>query len=559
MSAVETPAGVSYADEIGWRNQLRARWKSLPETIRIAAVAGVEIAAGLLLFFVDHSLGYATWLVSALFWLRRIHPWRYRLAAELGLLALLAVLALTWNTPWPLVIILAIAFAIFWVPASDGWTTARAGGLRAIPVPPRSWALPTAVLAAVVLYPFYVSKLFIVPVFGAWPDVQTGVYMLVFVIMAVGLNIVVGYAGLLDLGYVAFYATGAYTAAWLASQQFSGQKCPKPGVSIQDCPVAAVPAHTFKLGSIGVLPGVGGIHVSIWIVLLAAGLLTALFGIIIGLPTLRLRGDYLAIVTLGFGEILPQIARNGDNLFGYNITNGPNGILPLDSPGFGHTLSNATGGFLPANYLQCCSANVLGHQIQSADVFFWTAILLLLFTVFCSFRLQFSRLGRAWIAIREDETAAAAMGIPLMRTKTWAYASGAFFGGIAGAYYAAFKSNTFPGDFFFNISVFILCMVILGGMGNIWGVIVGGAFLAYLNQEGLANTGAWINTNIHVGGWHPNIDVPLYAAGIYGVIIVVVMLFRPEGLIPSRRRAAELHEGVHDEALYDTAHAGAEA
>ena len=125
--------------------------------------------------------------------------------------------------------------------------------------------------------------------------------------------------------------------------------------------------------------------------------------------------------------------------------------------------------------------------------------MLLLFTVFCSFRLQFSRLGRAWIAIREDETAAAAMGIPLMRTKTWAYASGAFFGGIAGAYYAAFKSATFPGDFFFNISVFILCMVILGGMGNIWGVIVGGAFLAYLNQEGLANTGAWINANIHFG------------------------------------------------------------
>ena len=170
-----------------------------------------------------------------------------------------------------------------------------------------------------------------------------------------------------------------------------------------------------------------------------------------------------------------------------------------------------------------------------------------------------SRLGRAWIAIREDETAAAAMGIPLMRTKTWAYASGAFFGGIAGAYYAAFKSATFPGDFFFNISVFILCMVILGGMGNIWGVIVGGAFLAYLNQEGLANTGSWIDANVHVGGWHPNLDVPLYAAGIYGVIIVVTMLFRPEGLIPSRRRAAELHEGVHDEPLYDTAHAGAEA
>jgi branched-chain amino acid transport system permease protein len=201
---------------------------------------------------------------------------------------------------------------------------------------------------------------------------------------------------------------------------------------------------------------------------------------------------------------------------------------------------------------------MLGHAIQSTDVYYWTAIVLVLITVFCSFRLQFSRLGRAWIAIREDETAAAAMGIPLMRTKTWAYASGAFFGGVAGAYYAAFKSATFPGDFFFNISVFILCMVILGGMGNIWGVIVGAGFLAYLNQAGLANTGSWINSNIHFGGWHPNLDVPLYASGIYGVIILVVMLFRPEGLIPSRRVAAELHEGVHDTPLYDSEHAGLE-
>ena len=258
-------------------------------------------------------------------------------------------------------------------------------------------------------------------------------------------------------------------------------------------------------------------------------------------------------MTLGFGEIIYDVARNSDNFLGtgFNLTNGPNGITPLDSIGFGHHLSSWTGGFLPANYLQCCNANYLGHQIQYTDVFFWTAIVLLLFTVFCSLRLQYSRLGRAWIAIREDETAAAAMGIPLMKTKTWAYASGAFFGGVAGAFYAVFKSATFPGDFYFNISVFILCMVILGGMGNVAGVIVGGAFLAYLNQEGLANTGAWINANVHLGSHHPNLDVPLYASGIYGLIILLVMLFRPEGLIPSKRVAAELHEGVHDEPLYD--------
>ncbi len=328
---------------------------------------------------------------------------------------------------------------------------------------------------------------------------------------------------------------GAYTAAWFASLQF--------------------PHVTWHFGAIGIDPHLAGIHVTLWLLLPLAGVVTAFFGIVIGLPTLRLRGDYLAIVTLGFGEILPQVARNSDNFLGtgFNLTNGPNGITPLDSIGFGNHVSNWTGGVLPANYLQCCNAKVLGHQIQSTDLFFWTAILLLLFTIFCSLRLQYSRLGRAWIAIREDETAAAAMGIPLMKTKTWAYASGAFFGGIAGAYYATFKSATFPGDFFFNISVFILCMVILGGMGNIWGVIVGGAFLAYLNQEGLANTGAWINANVHLGSHHPNLDVPLYASGIYGLIILLVMLFRPEGLIPSRRIAAELHEGVHDEPLYDIA------
>ncbi len=129
-----------------------------------------------------------------------------------------------------------------------------------------------------------------------------------------------------------------------------------------------------RSASIRTLPG---IHISIWLILPIAGVIAALIGILIGLPTLRLRGDYLAIVTLGFGEILPQIARNGDSFLGFNLTNGPNGITPLDSPGFGNRLSNATGGFLPANYLQCCNATVLGHQIQSTDVFFWTAILLL--------------------------------------------------------------------------------------------------------------------------------------------------------------------------------------
>jgi branched-chain amino acid transport system permease protein len=511
-------------------------WRRLPAETRSRIVLGALIVLAILLFFVDHSLGYAVLLGAVVIELRKLPLWPQRTAAFAVIVVFLAILAAVSSTPWSLVFFLAAAF-----------------GAAAVPPKYRGWALPLGAIVAAVMYPFYYAHLFTLPVFGAFPDVPTGVYMLVFIMMAVGLNIVVGYAGLLDLGYVAFYATGAYTCAWFASAQFAGQKCPTPGVSVANCSVSTVPKHSFDFGAVGVLPGTGGYHVSVWLLLLLGGIITAFFGIVIGLPTLRLRGDYLAIVTLGFGEILPQVARNGDNFFGtgFNLTNGPNGITPLDSPGFGHHLSNLTGGFLPANYLQCCSAKVMGHAVTSTDVFFWTAIVLLLVTVFCSYRLQFSRLGRAWIAIREDETAAAAMGVPLMRTKTWAYASGAFFGGVAGAFYASFKSSTFPGDFFFNISVFILCMVILGGMGNIWGVIVGAGFLSYLNVFGLGTTGQWINTHIHFGGWHPSIDAQLYQSLVYGVIIVTVMLFRPEGLIPSRRRAAEWHEGVHDEPLYD--------
>ncbi len=566
------------------QGRLSARWRELPELQRAGVLVVLELLLAALLLPVDHALGFGVAAIAAVYWIYRLPPLPWRLAAQAVLVALFLALG-----PRSFGLLLAAAFAVFWVPERR-----------------RSWLVPAVAIGAAVFYPFYQGHMFTIPVFGAWPDVATGVVMLVFVMMAIGLNIVVGYAGLLDLGYVAFYATGAYTAAFFASQQFAGQRCPTPNVSVANCTVAAVPQHNFDFGAVGLVPGAGGIHISVWLLLLLAGVVTAFFGIVIGLPTLRLRGDYLAIVTLGFGEILPQIARNGDNLFGtgVNLTNGPNGITPLDSIGFGNGVSDATGGFLPSNFLTCCKANYLGHQVQSTDIFFWVAIVLLLITVFCSLRLQYSRLGRAWIAIREDETAAAAMGIPLMRTKTWAYASGAFFGGVAGAYYAVFRSATFPGDFFFNISVFILCMVILGGMGNIWGVIVGAAFLAYLDREGLANTGSWLNTNLSatsfnllVAGiflalllWfltrsrdrvmryvlvaliaidivffgalriiHLPIDVPLYASGIYGLIILVVMLLRPEGLIPSRRRAAELHEGVHDEPLYDAQHAGAEA
>ena len=391
------------------------------------------------------------------------------------------------------------------------------------------FVLPAAVLVIAILYPYYGAHMPQVPIFGPFPQMSTMVVMCIFTMMALGLNFVVGYAGLLDLGYVAFYAMGAYMAGWFASNQFAKQDV--------------------KFGAVGLYKGDTGFHFSIFLVLIMAGIATAIVGVIIGLPTLRLRGDYLAIVTLGFGEILPQIARNGDNLFGtgFNLTNGTGGITPIDGPGFGNWIQQHL--HLPGNFLTV-------HGLGTADpldaVFFWTALVLVIITVVVSARLRDSRLGRAWIAIREDETAAAAMGVPLMRTKTWSYATGAFFGGVAGAYYASYKSGAFPDDFFFQISVFILCMVILGGMGNIWGVIFGACFLSYLDREGLSNVGTWIN-----GHFGTHLDVPLYEFGIFGAIIVIVMLFRPEGLIPSSRRAAELHEGVHDEPLYDAEVAGA--
>src|SRR5215210_3528477 len=411
-----------------------------------------------------------------------------------------------------LIVAAALLLAIYAVPW-DMWRYGR-------------FVVPAVVIVLAILYPYFRDNLFELPLFGVFPSTDTAVTMTIFIMMAIGLNIVVGYAGLLDLGYVAFYAMGAYTAAWFATPHFSQY-------------------GTHHFGAVGVNPESPGFHLSIWIVVLLAGIFTALIGVIIGLPTLRLRGDYLAIVTLGFGEIMPQIARNGDDLFntGFNLTNGAQGINPIDPPGFGKTISDLTG--LPSDYLTF-NSSFLGKELGNVEVFYWTALALLLFTVFCSVRLRDSRLGRAWVAIREDETAAAAMGVPLMRTKTWAYAAGAFFRGIAGAYYASFKGAVFPDDFFFNISVFILSMVILGGMGNVWGVIVGGAFLAYLNQEGLGNIGAEINDTLGT-----SIDVPLYASGIFGIILVLVMLFKPEGLIPSARRKAEFREGVSDEPLYD--------
>jgi branched-chain amino acid transport system permease protein len=337
----------------------------------------------------------------------------------------------------------------------------------------------------------------------------------IYVMLALGLNIVVGFAGLLDLGFVAFYALGAYVIGWLASTHFSGvsfslfSALPAQGVSGRELP---------------------GIHVSFWILLIAAGAFAALWGVIIGVPTLRLRGDYLAIVTLGFGEIIPRVFVNGDEIFGYNLTNGTIGIKGIDPPGFP---------FLPDSLRTW-------QQFGTLDLnpWYYTILALVLVTIIVNIRLRDSRLGRAWIAVREDETAAASMGVNLVTTKLWAYALGAVFGGLAGAFYGAFIKSIFPTSFSFNISVLVLCMVILGGMGNIYGVILGAILLQGINFYLLPQANEWVHAIGDALG-NPllaNADLPKYNFFLFGILLVAMMLLRPEGIIPNRQRQEELRE-----------------
>jgi branched-chain amino acid transport system permease protein len=369
-----------------------------------------------------------------------------------------------------------------------------------IPSRLRRFVWPAIIIPLVVLYPEYYTDLGTSQLI---PTLSTAVVMTVFVTMAVGLNMVVGYAGLLDLGYVAFYAAGSYVAGWFASDQFA--------------------SHSVVFGAVGVQNGAIGIHVSIWILIAVAALFAAMLGVMIGLPTLRLRGDYLALVTLGFGEIIPQVVRNGDQLFGQNVTNGVAGIAPIDPMGFKY--AHGVLPFLPDNFLLTANLDIWYYRV---------GLLLVAITVFVSIRLRDSRLGRAWVALREDEIAAAAMGVPLMQVKTWAYASGAFFGGAAGCFYGTYQGGAIPDNFKLYISTLVLAMVILGGMGNVWGVCLGAAVLSYLNQQGLGAIGNQINSSFGT-----NIEITKYEAGLFGLMIVLMMLFRPQGLLPSARRKAE--------------------
>ena len=380
------------------------------------------------------------------------------------------------------------------------------------------WIIPALLVFLAFSYPWWGLEGPLSSIFndGLGINSDTLFNVSVYVMLALGLNVVVGYAGLLDLGYVAFFALGAYTLGWFGSGLFSDRD-----IHFLDTNAARLP----------------GIHLSFWVVVILAGVICAIAGTIIGWPTLRLRGDYLAIVTLGFGEIIPDVFRNGDDIRGFNLTNGVRGVTQMDRPGFGEKLHNATGGILPDRYTSL-----------ELRPWYWTILVMMLITIFVNLRLRDSKMGRAWIAVREDEVAASAMGVPLMRTKLWAYAIGAIFGGFAGAVYGSFINGIFPTSFSFQISVIVLVMVIVGGMGNIWGVIAGAVLIAWLNFTGLTKIGDWINSAIP--GTSNDFDIAKYKIGIFGALLVLMMLFRPEGLIPSARRKAEFTE-ADQESLYD--------
>jgi ABC-type branched-subunit amino acid transport system permease subunit len=349
-----------------------------------------------------------------------------------------------------------------------------------------------------------------------------------WVLLAIGLNIVVGFAGLLDLGYAAFFAIGAYTYALFASDQ-----------------LGASPIHH-------------SFHLPFWVMIIAAMLVAAAFGAILGFPTLRLRGDYLAIVTLGFGEIVPQLFYNIDQW-----TGGINAIGNIDQPTLPFWVTGPWAG----------DANVAIVQkfdfTNNAVAYYVLIVGLIIGAVILVNNLYRSRLGRAWMAIREDEVAAAAMGINTVTTKLLAFAIGASFSGFAGAYYGASIGLVSPDSFLFVVSVTVLVMVVLGGMGNISGVIIGALIIYFLlynvlaqlpaNLESLAKTVGLGFLNERNGDW-PGLANEIQRVNflIYGLVLVAMMLFRPQGLFPSRVREQELkHAGVvEEETVVESAHAG---
>ena len=354
-------------------------------------------------------------------------------------------------------------------------------------------------IAAIAIWAFYAFVLDKLPeplptFFQSWFPASSINESLVWVICALGLNIVVGYAGLLDLGFVAFWAIGGYCAGWFMSDFFYQVNWRFGTTTPKEIP---------------------GIHISFWLVLFIGALICALFGVIIGAPTLRLKSDYLALVTLGFGEIIPQVFYNGENIAGFNLTNGSKGISPVDNIGiFGKTLGPFD---LDWKYFIFCCLTAL--------------------MIFISLKIRSGKLGRAWLAIREDELAASMMGVPLMRSKLAAYAVGAFSGGIGGVAFATHVNGVFADRFTFSISIILLAMVVLGGMGNVWGVMVGALLIAWVNAAGLPAFGDMVN-----GALGTSINFPSYNFLLFGGVLILMMLYKREGLLPESRLKSLMHE-----------------
>jgi len=311
-------------------------------------------------------------------------------------------------------------------------------------------------------------------------------YAILYILLALGLNIVVGFAGLLDLGYIAFYAVGAYVYALLASPQL-------------------------------------GVHLPFWVILPIGALVAAFFGLILGAPTLKLRGDYLAIVTLGFGEIIRIFLNNMSRPV--NITNGPQGITRIDP-------------FTIGGFDFSSPQTLLGLDFSGPIKYYYLLLAVALGIILVNLRLQNSRIGRAWEAIREDETAARAMGIDTRNLKLLAFAMGASFGGIAGGMFSAIQAFISPESFVLVESIMVVSMVVLGGMGNIWGVILGALLLSFIPE-----ILRWTVTPVQEALFGRMLIEPeVIRMLLFGLALVLVMLYRPAGLLPSAVRKRELEE-----------------
>ncbi|MDP1651477.1 MAG: ABC transporter ATP-binding protein [Rhodocyclaceae bacterium] len=337
---------------------------------------------------------------------------------------------------------------------------------------------------ALIAVALLVLPLVLTQVGTAW--VRIANLAILFVFLSLGLNIVVGMAGLLDLGYVAFYAVGAYTWALLASPHFN-------------------------------------LHLPFWVILPLGALLAGIAGAVLGAPTLRLRGDYLAIVTLGFGEIVRIFMNNLSAPF--NITNGPKGITRIDGIQMGDLNFTRTD-------------TLLGIDFTGPAKYYYVLLILLLFVIIVNLRLQNSRIGRAWVAIREDEVAAKAAGINTRNVKLLAFAMGASFGGVAGGMFAAMQGFVSPESFILQESIMILAMIVLGGMGNVWGVIAGALLLSFV-PEFLRYT---VEPAQQALFGRLLVEPEVLRMLIFGIALVLTMRFRPAGLWPESRHRREMGE-----------------